>query len=153
MPIPTTSKFPQIDEVSNDVILKYQESTIENRKGIFYGPFCKMSNLPLGEGVFKIEDPEVLEIVCGRVRDGKFEDGRRIVVNLKKFILHSVDQITQPESTVLQKVVCSIENDSSEGFFLNGVKVAELVARFNLKSNSQSWLDLNPKDCLNQNYK
>jgi hypothetical protein len=61
------SVFPMIDDITDDFICKVTQTTIQGKKGEFYGSVRKSTGLPSGEGVFVTDK----WIFFGRVMDGK----------------------------------------------------------------------------------
>ena len=79
VPIPQDlpDSFPKIDDVSDEFVCKRVKAKIEGEKGWFYGSVRKWTGLPDGLGVF-VTGPW---LQCGKVKDGLFDDGRRVSIN------------------------------------------------------------------------
>ena len=76
-----------------------------------------------------------------------FSDGRRIVVDRKKYELRSIDMITLPDRTHLQKVESSEVDDRDSGFYRNSERISDVIQRFDLKEDDGNWLSMRPKNC------
>ena len=91
--------FPEIDNVSDEFVIKRKEASVEGEKGEFVGPFCKKTDLPKGFGVYVSDDEAWVH--CGEVKDGRFAEGRRVSVNRAKQVLKLVNTRYQPDGSVL----------------------------------------------------
>ena len=77
MPIDRSCDFPNLKIPSDAFVCKRVEATIDGIIGEFFGIVCRQNNLPDGYGVFKVDD----WVHCGKVKDGKFLEGRKVSVN------------------------------------------------------------------------
>ena len=70
-----------------------------------------------------------------------------MVADLKTNELRSVVTSTMADGSRFMKVVSSNNKDPKSGFLKNGVKVSELIKRFNSKPENGGWFGLDVKSC------
>ncbi len=93
---------------SKDFVCKKVEDTyIQGERGEFYGIVSKLTNEPVGFGVFKTED----WLHCGEVREGMFQEGRRVSLNRSDKIL----KLTNSKFLADKSVLLKIERFSKQG--------------------------------------
>ncbi len=107
--------------------------------GTFYGPVNKLTGLPQGYGVFK----EYLWVHCSSVLNGRFGEGRRVSVNLITNQMKLVKTKFQSDGSKLQKIEIYGIFENESGFYIDGVRVDDIIERFNLEE--QDWLSLKPQ--------
>ena len=141
-PIKARSKFPKIDDISADFLCKRtQNVVIEGKEGTFYGPVDKVTGLPQGYGVFVTDE----WVHCSSVSSGKFCEGRRVSVNWVTKEMKLVKTKFQSDGSKLQKIESFSVSGCESGFYKDGVKVDDIIERFNLESEEQDWLSLKPQ--------
>ena len=118
---------------------------IEGEKGTFYGPVNIKSNLPQGYGVFYTD----LWVHCSSVTNGTFAAGKRVSVNRQTKEMKLVYTKFQSDGTKLQKIESFTAFYHTSCFCKNGVKVDNIIERFDLNSESQDWLSLKPQKVPN----
>jgi hypothetical protein len=100
LPIDRLCDFPSLKIPSDAFACKRVEATIDGIFGEFFGIVCRQTDLPDGYGVFKVFD----WVHCGKVKDGKFLDGRKVSVNGKELVLKLTNQKCLADGSVIEKV-------------------------------------------------
>ena len=72
-------------------------------------------------------------MICGRVKNGVYCDGRRIIADKTISQLLSEDSKRLPDNTKLLKIESSYRNYDNGGFFKDGIKLCDVISRFDLK--------------------
>ncbi len=97
--------------------------------------------MPDGFGVFQYRK---WTVHCGEVKDGVFQEGRKVSLNIKATVLVLINQKFLADESVLQK----IERFSKQGvlreFFKDGQKIAKIIPRLNRGKDPQNWLSMQP---------
>ena len=68
---------------------------------MFFGIVSTLTGLPDGYGVFKAFGGW---IICGKVKDGVYQEGSRVSVNKAEQLLHLTNQKCLADGSVLEKV-------------------------------------------------
>ncbi len=99
LPINRLCDFPGLKIPSDAFVCKRIEATIDGIPGEFFGIVRRQTDLPEGYGVFKVVD----WVHCGRVKDGKFLEGRKVSVNKAERLLKLSNQKWLADGSVLVK--------------------------------------------------
>ncbi len=89
--------FPNLKLPSADHVCKRTEATIENESGVFFGIVLKSTGLPDGFGVFVAG----AWVHCGQVKNGAYQDGRKVSVNRNERLLKLTNQKCLSDGSVL----------------------------------------------------
>ncbi len=100
LPIDPLCDFPNLKIPSEAFVCKRILAIIDGEPGLFFGIVSKQNNLPDGYGVFKAGD----WVHCGNVRDGVFQEGRRVSANKVDRLLKLNNQKYLVDGSVLNKV-------------------------------------------------
>ena len=65
-----------------------------------------------------------------------------VLIEGKKLRLINVER--QPDGVLLYKIEDFTEKEIERGFYRNGVKVAEILDRFNFAASGKDWLSMRP---------
>ncbi len=98
---------------------------------MFFGIFSKQTKLPDGYGVFKVGD----WVHCGKVRDGVFQEGRRVSANKVDRLLKLTNQKCLVDGSVLKKVERFSNQGVERDFFKDGQKISTISPRLNRVNN------------------
>ena len=77
--------------------------------------------------------------------NGTFSEGKRISVNRLTKEMKLVNTKFQSDGSNLQKIESFTASEHTSGFYKNGVKVNDIIERFNLNFEEQDWLSLRPQ--------
>ena len=97
MPSDPLCDFPNLKLSSADHVFKRTEATIEGESGVFFGIVLKSTGLPDGYGVFVAG----AWVHCGQVKNGVYQDGRKVSVNKNERLLKLTNQKCLSDGSVL----------------------------------------------------
>ena len=89
--------FPNLKLPSADHVFKRTKATIEGEYGAFFGIVLKSTSLPDGYGVFVAG----AWVHCGQVKNGVYQDGRKVSVNENERLLKLTNQKCLSDGSVL----------------------------------------------------
>ena len=95
---------------------------------MFIGPVSKVSGLPQGYGVFVTDQ----WVHCSSVANGIFTAGKRVSINRFTKEMMLVNTKFQSDGSKLQKIESFTSAGVSSGLYLDGVRVCDIIERFNL---------------------
>ncbi len=81
---------------------------------------------------------------CGKVKDGDFQDGRKVSVNRVAKILKLTNQKCQADGSVLKKIERFSKQGVERYFCKDDEKIAKVISRLNQDDNAESWLSMRP---------
>ncbi len=125
---------------SEDFVRKRIETSIEGESGAFYGIFCKSTGLPDGSGVFVSVD----WVHCGEVKNGVFQDGRKLSANRLAKILTLTNKKYLADGSVLKKIERFSKQGVERYFCKNDEEIAKVNTRLNQVNKSENWLSMRP---------
>ena len=99
LPIDRLCDFPGLKIPSDAFVCKRIWAVIDGIFGEFFGIVRKQTDLPEGYGVFKVVD----WVHCGRVKDGKFFEGRKVSFNRAEQLLKLSNQKWLADGSVMVK--------------------------------------------------
>jgi hypothetical protein len=132
--------FPNLRIPSEDHIIKRVEATIEEEKGEYYGIARKSSGIPDGFGVFRTSD----WVHCGQVKDGVYQQGRKISVSTTKKLLTLTDKKCLGDGTVMKKIEKFSKYGMERCFTKDGQEIAPIIPRLNRGNDALNWLSMQP---------
>jgi hypothetical protein len=100
LPIDRLCDFPGLEIPSDDFVCKTIKATIDGKFGQFFGIVCRLTEQPDGYGVFKAGN----WVHCGKVKDGKFLEGRKVSVNYAFQLLQLSNMKCLADGSVLNKI-------------------------------------------------
>ncbi len=99
IPIDRLCDFPGLKIPSDAFSCKRIWAVVDGIFGEFFGIVRKQTDLPEGYGVFKVVD----WVHCGRVKDGKFFEGRKVSFNRAEQLLKLSNQKWLADGSVMVK--------------------------------------------------
>ena len=135
------SVFPMIDDITDDFICKVTQTTIQGKKGEFYGSVRKSTGLPSGEGVFVADK----WIYFGRVKDGKCFVGETLRIRRASDYgeYWIINANLKADGTLLEKVQTFHRISEENGFYVNKKWTTRIKNRLNFSGlNPENWLAL-----------
>ena len=82
---------------------------------------------------------------CGEVKEGVFQDGRKVSANRVAKILKLTNQKCQADGSVLKKIERFSKQGVERYFCKDDEKIAKVISRLNQDNNSESWLSMRPQ--------
>jgi hypothetical protein len=140
MPQTCTNSFPKVNDITGDFVCKISQAIIEQESGYFYGSCCKLTNRPSGFGVFVSDS----WIRCGKFINGCFAEGKSVSANKRTGELKLVNKRIMEDGSTVQKIESFTFEEVQNGFFINGVKMADVIKRLNFGLDESDWLSMRP---------
>jgi hypothetical protein len=140
LPIDSLCDFPGLKIPSDAFVCKRIEATIEGESGEFFGIVCKLTGLPDGYGVFRAGG----WVICGKVKDCVYQEGRKVSLNEAERLLKLSDQKCLTDGSVLEKIESFSEQGLERYILKNGQKIGAIITRLNRGNDDQNWLSMQP---------
>ena len=68
---------------------------------------------------------------CGQVKDGLFQEGRKVSVNGKEKVLRLTNKKLRSDGIVLEKIELFSEGGCTKDFLKDGVRIDTIIPRLN----------------------
>ncbi len=81
---------------------------------------------------------------CGEVKEGVFQDGRKVSANRVAKILKLTDQKCLADGSVLKKIERFSKQGVERYFCKDDEKIAKVISRLNQDKNAENWLSMQP---------
>ena len=140
LPIDRLCDFPSLQIPSDAFVCKRKWAVIDDIFGEFFGIVCRQTDLPDGYGVLKAGN----WVHCGKVKDGKFLEGRKLSVNKVDRLLELSNQKWLADGSVLVKLEIFSEQGLERVILKDGLMIGTLIPRLNQVKDAQNWLSMQP---------
>ncbi len=140
MPIDHLCDFPSLKIPSDAFVCKRVWAVIDGIFGEFFGIVCRQTDQPDGFGVFKVVD----WVHCGRVKDGKFFEGRKVSVNKGELALKLTNKKCFSDKSVVEKIELFSKQGLERYILKGGQKIENIIPRLNRVNDAHNWLSMQP---------
>jgi hypothetical protein len=140
LPIDRLCDFPSLQIPSDAFVCKRVEVTIDGIFGEFYGIVLKQTDQPEGYGVFKVVD----WVHWGRVKDGKFIEGRKVSLNKAEQLLQLSNQKWLADGSGLIMTELFSKQGVQRAILKDGLMIGAPIPRLNQSKDAQNWLSMQP---------